>query len=253
MGRQKTNVTGTPDECPKSEARSVAKRAMTTKQRIPTSPAATACGRVDDAELLRRLARDVDGAFEPLLLAYQHRLYALALRLCGNAQDAEEITQDTFVQAYRALGGYAPERIAALRLRPWLYQIAVNRWRNQHRRHTLPARSLDTSPLSVADGDTIALPTLAETLADSDLQAQPEAALDGAETRELLAAQVAALPPHLRLAVVLRHVEGMSYPEIAAMVKQPIGTVKSHAHRGVAQLRAALTREPAFSAHEVYL
>ncbi|MEO7001629.1 MAG: RNA polymerase sigma factor, partial [Ktedonobacterales bacterium] len=127
----------------------MAKRATGAKHSTPTE-----CVQLDEAELLRRLARNVDGAFEPLLLIYQDRLYALALRLSGNAQDAEEIAQDTFVRAYRALGTYTPERIQALRLRPWLYQIALNRWRNQHRKHRLPTRSLDASPFTTTDGET---------------------------------------------------------------------------------------------------
>lgn len=225
----------------------MAKRATTATHFISVQ---SAC--LDDAELLRRLARNVDGAFEPLVLAWQDRLYVLALRLSGNAQDAEEIAQDTFVRAYRALGEYAPERILALRLRPWLYQIAVNLWRNRHRRHQLPTRSLDLRPTATSEGYSPA-PSLAEILADADPQIQPETVLERAEMQRLLAQHLTALEPHLRLAVTLRHVEGMSYPEIAALLEQPVGTVKSHAHRGAAQLRAALAHEPAYQPDEVYV
>ena len=76
--------------------------------------------------LAERLAADLDGTFEELVLAMQGPVYRFAYRWCGNAQDAEEIAQDAFVRAYRALQGYGPERIAALRLTPWLLTITIN-------------------------------------------------------------------------------------------------------------------------------
>ena len=80
------------------------------------------------------LAEDLDGQFELLVRTYQDRLYSFALRLSRSREDAEEIAQDAFVRAYRALKTYAPERIAALSLRAWLYQIALNVTRNRFRR-----------------------------------------------------------------------------------------------------------------------
>ncbi len=98
---------------------------------------------MDDLTLLTTLARDLDTGFEALALAYQRRLYGLALRLTTSPPDAEEIAQDALVRAYRALATYPTERIEALSLRPWLYQIAVNVWRNRVRKARLREVSLE--------------------------------------------------------------------------------------------------------------
>ena len=79
------------------------------------------------------LARDLDGTFERLVRDYQDRLYSFACRLARNPEDAEEIAQDAFVRAYRALKTYPAERIRALSLKAWLYQITLNTARNRFR------------------------------------------------------------------------------------------------------------------------
>ena len=93
--------------------------------------------RLDDRELARALAADLDLAFEALVRGYQHRLYGFALRLTGSPRDAEEIAQDAFVRAYRALVRYPAERIATLQVRAWLFQIAMNVTRNRARSHRI--------------------------------------------------------------------------------------------------------------------
>lgn len=191
----------------------------------------------DEAALLALLARGragLDGAFEPLARVYQDRLFAFALRLCGNRPDAQEVAQDAFVRAYQALASYPPERILALRLRPWLYQITLNVWRNNARsraRHHPPTDSLDQPP---SEDRAPYEP------ADDDASAQPEQAFAQAEQRAELAALVAALPSRYRAAVILRYIEGLSYAEMSQTLEQPIGTIKANVHRGIAQLRAAL-------------
>jgi RNA polymerase sigma-70 factor (ECF subfamily) len=183
---------------------------------------------VDDLTLLTTLARDLDSGFEALALAYQRRLYGLALRLTTSPPDAEEIAQDALVRAYRALAGYPAERIEALSLRPWLYQIAVNVWRNRVRRARLREVSLEGD-----DGATaFDLPAAAD--------AQPERQAEANERRRELAALVAGLSPRYRVAVTLRHVYELTYPEIAETLEQPVGTVKANVHRGVRILREAL-------------
>jgi RNA polymerase sigma-70 factor (ECF subfamily) len=186
------------------------------------------------AALARDLAHDLDAAFERFVLAYQRRLYSFALRLAGNASDAEEIAQDAFVRAYRALVGYTPERIQALALRPWLYQIALNVVRNRIRGHRLALVSLD----GARDGDDGERRAAVEV--EDDPAERPEARIVADERRRELGARLAALPTRYRLAVVLRHVEGFSYAEIAALLGQPVGTVKANVHRGVLLLRGAL-------------
>lgn len=169
-------------------------------------------------------------AFEALLREYQQRIYAFALRLSGSPQDAEEIAQDTFVRAYRALPGYSAEQQATLAVRPWLYRIALNVWRNRCRVRRVAVVALEPD----ADGEPLPIP--------GDRREQPEVATEAAEQREQMAALLLMLPERLREAVVLRHVTGMTYPEIAALLDQPLGTVKANVHRGTSRLRALLTQ-----------
>jgi RNA polymerase sigma-70 factor (ECF subfamily) len=180
---------------------------------------------MDDTSLSRGLASDLDGSFEPLVRTYQDRLYGFALRFVGSRQDAEEATQDTFVRAYRALERYPAERRRELRLRPWLYQIALNVVRNRVRR---PA--LVTVPVEAQ---------LANGLASQTAQ-QPESVAERAEGWNDLVAALGELPNRYKTAVVLRHVQGLSYAEAAEVLDQPVGTTKSDVHRGLRLLRERL-------------
>ena len=188
-----------------------------------------------EGDLAARLAADLDGSFAGLVVVYQDRLYRFALRLTGSPRDAEEIAQDAFVRAYRALSGYPPERVRALTLKPWLYQIALNVCRNRTRGKRLRLVPLD------APGDDATRDGRAEP--EDDERARPETLVERAERSDELGALVAALPRRYRAAVVLRHVEGLSYGEVAAALGQPVGTVKANVHRGIRLLRAALAEE----------
>ena len=158
-------------------------------------------------------------------LRLQGPVYRFAYRWCGNAQDAEEIAQDTFVRAYAALQGYDAERIRALKLTPWLMTIAVNVARNRVRGKRLPVDDLDgiDEPLA-SRGD------------------EPEQVSERNDLSDRLAEALRDLPPRYRAAVILRHVLGLSYDEIAEALEQPPGTVKSNVHRGVQLLRERLGR-----------
>ena len=180
------------------------------------------------ADLLVRLSLDLNGSFEELMLAYQDRIYSFALRLSGDPRDAEEISQDAFVAAYRGLQGYEPERIRGLALRPWLYRIALNVYRNRVRRKRVTTVDLERD----APGDEAAYePAAPET-------SRPEAIVEQGELQERLAALVAGLPERYRVAVVLRFIEGLSYAELAEALDQPVGTVKSNVHRAIERLRS---------------
>ncbi len=185
---------------------------------------------IDETRLAARLAGDLDSHFEDLVRTFQDRLYAFALRLTASPQDAEESTQDTFVRAYRALRRYPNDRIEHLRLRPWLYQIALNVVRNRVRRAVLPQVDLDE-------------PTTGGRLASDTQDEQPERAMLAGETRLQLETAMARLPERYAAAVVLRHVQGLSYAEAAEILDQPVGTTKSDVHRGLRLLREALEPE----------
>lgn len=186
---------------------------------------------VPDEELLLALAANPGQAFETLVLHWQQRVYAFALRMTASPQDAEEIAQDTFVRAWRALSQWPPERIREMRMKAWLYQIALNVFRNR-----IARRTLSVVPLESPDGRPVIEPA-------DDWRERPDAAVESAELRQRMAASLVALPAHMRAAVVLRHVEGFTYREIAELLEQPEGTVKAHVHRGTRQLRDVLQSE----------
>jgi RNA polymerase sigma-70 factor (ECF subfamily) len=183
---------------------------------------------IDEQSLSAHLAVDLDGHFEHLVRSYQDRLYSFALRLTGSRQDAEESTQDAFVRAYRALHSYPEDRRRAMRLRPWLYQITLNTVRNRVRRPMLVTVAVDGP---VGNG----------LVARTD--EQPERVAVQTETQSQLANALARLPKRYATAVVLRHVQGLSYAEAAEILDQPLGTTKSDVHRGLRLLRLALEPE----------
>jgi RNA polymerase sigma-70 factor (ECF subfamily) len=159
----------------------------------------------------------VERLFEKMVREHQHRIYAVGFALTGNRHDAEEVAQDTFLRAYRALATYPPDRIRELKQKPWLHRIAVNVVRNRVRGAKLRTAELNGS--------------------ESDSTPGPESrALQRAEMDDL-ACRLASLPPRFREAVVLRHVHEMSYEEVAEALDQPVGTVKSNVHRGLKLLR----------------
>ncbi|HLZ09972.1 MAG TPA: RNA polymerase sigma factor, partial [Chloroflexota bacterium] len=154
-------------------------------------------------DLPEALADDLDCNFERLVIVYQDRIFGFARSLVGNAADAEEIAQDAFVRAYRALSRYPTEQIRTIALRAWLFQITLNVFRN-HRRKRRP----EEVTLDGEDGNVnIDLP--------DDLQRRPDQIAERRERNADLARLLLALPEKYRVAVILRHVQGCGYAEIA--------------------------------------
>jgi RNA polymerase sigma factor (sigma-70 family) len=170
-----------------------------------------------DRALATRLAADLDGSFEALVEAHGGRLFSIALRVLGDRSDAEEAAQDAFVRAYRALISYDRERIRALRLRAWLATIVLNVCRNRVRVNRVQTVELVFEPS-------------AEPTADP---------LSRRDAKAAWAGLLAGLPPAQRSAIVLRHVDGLSYTEMAEALGRPEGTLKAQVHRGLATLRDA--------------
>jgi RNA polymerase sigma-70 factor (ECF subfamily) len=169
--------------------------------------------------------------FDKIVDEYQRRLYGFALRMTGNREDAEEIVQDAFVRAYRALGKMSDEQRAELRLQPWLYTITLNVTRNRLRTKRPTNVALD----ALADAD-----ALLRGSAVREAPPQPEKIVEQKADMALVERALLQLPMHLRAAATLRFIEGRSHPEIAEILNQPIGTVKSHVHRAVRILRRIL-------------
>jgi len=151
--------------------------------------------------------------------------------MTGNREDAEEIVQDAFVRAYRALGKMSDEQRSELRLQPWLYTITLNVTRNRLRSKRPTNVALD----ALADAD-----ALLRGSAVREAPPQPEKIVEQKADMALVERALLQLPMHLRAAATLRFIEGRSHPEIAEILNQPIGTVKSHVHRAVRILRRIL-------------
>lgn len=172
------------------------------------------------------LAADVMTAFPSLVAHHRDLVYGVARRWTPTAEDAEDLTQEVFVRAYRALLGYPPERRETLRVRGWLARITLNLARNRARARDPVAVDLDA---------------VAEHL--DAREPGPESIVERRESAQRWPRLLATLPRNQRLAVELRHVEGLSYPEIAEALAKPVGTVKSDVHRGVGRLRRAHEHE----------
>jgi len=178
-------------------------------------------------DLTARLSTDLDGAFAALVDAGQDLVYGIALRSTHDPGAAEDLAQDVFVRAYRALATYEPGRIRELQPRAWLARIAINLCRNR-------ARSRGSRPGEVP------IEAVAE---PADTALRPEPAALARESDAEWGRRLAALPRHYRLAVELRHVHGLSYEELAVALDRPLNTAKTHVHRGVALLRDAYSQE----------
>jgi RNA polymerase sigma-70 factor, ECF subfamily len=180
----------------------------------------------DSSQVEHGLAEDVDLHFERMVREYQDRLYAFARRMTNQREDAEEIVQDAFVRAYRALKTYDAARIRSMALRAWLYQITLNVARNRARRKKHSTESLNGEAserhADPADG--------------------PHAQLEASRRRADLATLVAGLPSRYRAPLILRYVEGLKLEEVAQILKQPLGTTKSNVHRAINALREAITQ-----------
>jgi len=180
-------------------------------------------------DLLELLATDLDCYFQQLVLSSQQRLYAFALRQAGSPQDAEDIVQEAYIRAYHALSDYPPERIRAMKLQPWLHKITLHIFYRHRSGSRLTYLPLDLSEESM----------LLEI--EDDGREQPEKVLQDREDVRELEALISELPEQYRTAVSCYYFEELNYREIAELLNQPVGTVKSNVHRGTQLLRK--TRE----------
>jgi RNA polymerase sigma-70 factor, ECF subfamily len=175
---------------------------------------------------------DSQREFEALYVRSNRRAYNLAYRLLGNATEAEDVTQDAYVRAWRHFGQYDRSRP----FEGWLFRIVTNLVVDRRRRQKrVPMYSLD-APLDVdSDGSPL-------TLDIADSSSDPEALLLRDLFSEPLQKALDALPPDYRSAVLLADVEDRSYEEIAHIMRCPIGTVRSRIHRARQMLRRNLEK-----------
>ena len=184
---------------------------------------------MQDELLIRRAQRGDADAFEQLLLEHQKNVYNLCYRMAGNPDDAMDLSQETFLRAWRCLDQYQ----FASAFSTWLYRLCSNLCidflRKRRRQQTVPLTFED------ADGEE-------QTYAVPDVQPLPEEQVELKLTRETLAAAMAQLLPEHRAVLQLRVVNEMSYEQIADVLDVQIGTVKSRLSRARTQLKKILER-----------
>lgn len=177
--------------------------------------------RGDDGNLLDRLRRGDPRAFEALVIAYQHRVFGVALRMLRNRAEAEEVAQEVFLRVHRAIADFRGEA----KLSTWLYAIASRLCLNR-----------------LATGERRAVREGEEALERLRADADPAAQVERAELEAALQRAIDELPGERRIVVVLRDVEGLAYEEIAEALELPLNTVRSRLHRARMDLKEKLER-----------
>jgi RNA polymerase sigma-70 factor (ECF subfamily) len=179
-------------------------------------------GRVgNDSDVEHRLRRGDPRAFEELVIAYQHRIFGVALRMLRNRGEAEEIAQEVFLRVHRAVEDFRGEA----KLSTWLYAITSRLCLNR-----------------LASGERRASREGEESLERLRADADPAAHVERVELEAALQRAITELPEERRIMVVLRDFEGLSYEEIATALDLPLGTVRSRLHRARTDLKEKLER-----------
>jgi RNA polymerase sigma-70 factor (ECF subfamily) len=184
-----------------------------------------------DADVVALAQQGRDTAFRELIRRYERPVFSLIYRMVRDRELAEDLAQDTFVKVLKHIDRYRPE----FKLSSWLFKIANNVAIDHLRRRQLDTISIDGSP-NAQTADAVEASRF-------DVVDPQESALDEMEARELgtaIETAIAGLRPEYRSCIMLRHVEGRSYEEIAATLDLPLGTVKTYIHRARHQLREAL-------------
>lgn len=172
-----------------------------------------------DLTLVRRVQRGDKGAFDALVIKYQHKVVKLVMRYVRNPAEAEDVAQEAFIKAYRAL----PQFRGDSAFYTWLYRIAINTAKNA-------VVSRDRSPVEfdLDSQNPEESYDMQSRLKDSET---PEGLVLTDEIRGTVNSAIDALPEDLRTAIILRELEGLSYEEIAAAMGCPVGTVRSRIFR----------------------
>lgn len=185
-----------------------------------------------DQDVVTQARGGSERAYRELVRRYERPIFSLVYRMVRNREQAEDLSQETFVKALNALDSYRPE----FKFSSWIFKIANNAAIDQLRRRELDTLSLEGSPHAETP----------EAVAATALQigAKQESPLDTVEALELggeIEAAIEQLRPEYRSCILLRHVEGYAYEEIAEILDLPLGTVKTYIHRARHELRGALS------------
>ncbi len=186
---------------------------------------------LSDQEIVTRAREGREPAYRELIRRYERPVFSLIFRMVRDRELAEDLTQETFIKALNAVESYRPE----FKFSSWIFKIANNAAIDHLRRRELQTLSLEGAPNAVT-------PEAIEATA-LQLRDRLESPLDELEARELggqIESAIARLRPEYRSCILLRHVEGRAYEEIAEILDLPLGTVKTYIHRARNELRASL-------------
>jgi RNA polymerase sigma-70 factor (ECF subfamily) len=186
---------------------------------------------LSDQEVVALARAGKDVAYRELLHRYERPVFSLVYRMVRDRETAEDLAQETFVKVLNALDSYRPE----YRFSSWIFKIANNAAIDHLRRRELDTLSLDGAPGAVTPSE-----VEATALQAADHSPSPLAELESRELGSAIEQAVARLRPDYRACILLRHVEGRAYEEIAETLDLPLGTVKTYIHRARLELREHL-------------
>ena len=171
-----------------------------------------------DKQLVERVRRGDKRAFDLLILKYQHKIISIVGRYLGDQNDVQDVSQETFIKAYRAIPNFRGESA----FYTWLYRIAVNTAKNHLVSKSRRPPNID---VDIDDGE---FQNNSAVLTDNE---SPQASLATSQMEQVIFRSIENLPSELRIAVTLREFDGLSYEEIAKIMNCPVGTVRSRIFR----------------------
>jgi len=181
---------------------------------------------LEESRLIERASRGDEQAFNTLMSMHERRMYAVAIRMCGNYDDAQDCLQEARIRVYRSISGFKAQSSFST----WVYRITMNTCLDElRRRKSRPNTSLDNlldtgwSPAETGDG--------------------PEQHVLHREKRAELERMISELPEDMRAAIVLRDIQGMAYDDIAIALNANIGTIKSRISRARERLREKISAQ----------
>lgn len=191
-------------------------------------------GATSDRALAAKAAKGHQGAFRELLERYERPVFSLVYRMVRDRALAEDLAQEAFIRAFKAIGSYNP----SYKFSSWMFKIANNLTIDHLRRKRIDTVSIHGSPHATS-GEEEAQTRLIVESGDE----RPDHYVENRELGSQIEAAIGALRPEYRTATLLRHVEGYSYDEIAQIMELPLGTVKTYIHRARLELKEILSAD----------
>jgi len=193
--------------------------------------ASTDYGSLDDRKLASLAAQGREGAFRELLTRYERPVFSLVYRMVRDRTLAEDLAQEAFIRAFNAIDSYKP----SYKFSNWIFKIANNHTIDHLRKKKLDTVSIDGSPHASTEDEVSRTRLTVESTDET-----PHEFVEHKELGGQIEEAIGGLREEYRTAILLRHVEGYAYDEIAEIMELPLGTVKTYLHRARNQLKEEL-------------